>query len=477
MKKLIFLVLILVLAIMLFACDKPIDESSASNTIYSITMSQTDNIVNCEQVNTIKNVYCDNLTSLTFNLYANAYSEDAVNKAYTSELTTYGGIEISNVTIGTIACEYNLSEDNSYLYVTIPATEMDGYVIVDITYAVTLPECDLRMSKCGDCTKLSNFYPQLAVYDENCFREDAFSTIGDPFYSEVADYEVVITVPEENIIASSGSLVSESITDQGKVVKYTANKIRDFALVIDKNFLVTTATVGETEVLYYYYEDESPEATIKYATDALGVFSESYGLYPFATLSIVITDFACGGMEYGRLVYIADDVEDVEGTIVHEIAHQWWYGLVGSDSINEAYLDEGLTCYSTMYYYKKIYGDEKYNECIQENLDSYILYERLQNMRNTEADLSINKSIYDFTSYQYNMLVYRKGCMMFNNLMETMGEEKFNKALSSYVCNYSYRIATTDNLIEELNEEYNSDIGGVLNGWLSTQVKVTAFYA
>lgn len=476
MKKLIFVVLIIASVLCMFACQ-PSEEQTDSDIIYTISLSQEENKVNCTQSTTITNVYSEGLTSLTFNLYANAYSETAVNKAYSEALSSYGGIKITSVSIAGIVCVYSYSKDNSLLYVTIPELALDESVTVDMAYAVTLPQCDLRMGIDGNTTKLSNFYPQLAVYEDNAFREDAFSTIGDPFYSEVADYEVVITVPSETVVACSGSLISETPSDTNTVLKYSADKIRDFAIVMDNDLLCEKAVSGTTEVLYYYYEDEDPTATLKYATDALSVFGESFGAYPFETLSIVTTAFNDGGMEYGRLVYIADDVTDVEGTIVHEIAHQWWYGLVGNDSFNEAYLDEGLTCYSTLYYYKQIYGDAKYEEATKSLIDSYVLYERIQTMRKTGADLSINKSIYDFTSYQYEMLVYKKGAMMFAHIMNTMGEEKFNKALSAYVKDYSYKIATTDNLTAALTKSFGGDMAGIVNGWLGTQIRTTVFYS
>lgn len=469
-KKLVFIVLILALALSLFACrQKPVEK--VSNIDYSISMSGENNIFSVKQTTTIKNEYIDGLENLVFNLYANAYSENAVNKAYTEKLTSYGGIKINSVSIDGVKCNFALEENNSFLNVTIPTLAIDKSITLEMAYTLTLPECNLRLGVNGDCTKLTNFYPQLAVFEDDDFRRDLYTTTGDPFFSETANYEVTLTVPESSVVASSGSLLSETITAKGKEMKFSAENIRDFAMVIDKNLLKSSAKVGETEILYYYYEDANPTATLKYATDALSLFNEKFGAYPFATLSVVITEFESAGMEFGRLVYIADDTANIEDTIVHEIAHQWWYGIVGSDSINEAFLDEGLTTFSTLYYYKQIYSQEKYKQSIKSLSDSYVLYERIQNMRKTGADLSINKSIYDFTSYQYDMLVYKKSAMMFAHIMETMGEEKFNKALCSYVKNNSYQIASSETLIAELSKAYGANITGLVNGWLGNQIR------
>ena len=70
---------------------------------------------------------------------------------------------------------------------------------------------------------------------------------------------------------------------------------------------------------------------------------------------MVQTDFSEGGMEYGALVYISLDVTDqlqYQGVIVHEIAHQWWYGLVGNNQILTAWIDEGLAEYCTAVFFE-----------------------------------------------------------------------------------------------------------------------------
>ncbi|NLL55704.1 MAG: M1 family metallopeptidase [Clostridiales bacterium] len=471
-KKLVFIMLILVLIISLFACKDKMDQKN-SHIDYNITITGQNNVYTVEQSTTIKNVYKDDLDHLIFNLYANAYREDAENKAYTAKLTSYGQIDIESVSVDGQNCKYELEQDNSILNVAIPALAINKSICVVMAYQVTLPECNIRMGVSGDCTKLANFYPQLAVYENDSFRCDVYTTIGDPFYSNTANYEVTITAPQDSVIASSGVLQKSTETPDGIENKYIAKDIRDFVIVIDKNLLVEKGNIGDTEVLYYYYEDQDPQATLKYALDAMSIFNDKYGAYPYPTLSIVMTDFESAGMEYGCLVYVALDTMNIEDTIVHEIAHQWWYGIVGSDSINHAFLDEGLACFSTLYYYKQIYGQEKFDDSLKAISDSYTLYERIQKMRKTEEDLSINRSIYDLTQYQYEMLAYRKSTMMFAHLMQTMGEAKFNKALSNYVKNNRYKIANANALISELNKAYGSDIGGLVKGWLGNGARVT----
>ena len=131
--------------------------------------------------------------------------------------------------------------------------------------------------------------------------------------------------------------------------------MRDFAAVLSKKFEVKKEKVGATEVAYYYYDDEQADASFNTAVKALKTFNEMIGKYPYKTLSVVKTNFVHGGMEYPNLVYISENLnnyEDYTNVIVHEIAHQWWYGVVGNNAYANGWMDEGLTEYTTALFYE-----------------------------------------------------------------------------------------------------------------------------
>ena len=89
-------------------------------------------------------------------------------------------------------------------------------------------------------------------------------------------------------------------------------------------------------------QKESLDAGVK----AVKAFSDMIGPYPYPTLSVVQTDFFIGGMEYPNIVLIDQSMYDeseagmLEYVIVHEVGHQWFYGVVGNDQVMEPWLDE-----------------------------------------------------------------------------------------------------------------------------------------
>src|SRR5690554_6532702 len=141
-------------------------------------------------------------------------------------------------------------------------------------------------------------------------------------------------------------------------------------------------------------------------------------------------------MEYPNLImldrslYSGVNLNWLELVTAHETAHQWWCGLVGNDQINNSWMDEALTEYSTVLYYGLIYDSKKemevYNSLIGEG--KYNLYKAL--MDTLDKDETIHKPVYEFSSlYTYDALVYGKGAMMFHQLRQELGDELFFDAL------------------------------------------------
>ncbi len=473
MKKVLFILIIIALALTVFACTNKEGENIC-NADYDITLSLDNDVIKGQQTVNISNVYADGLDGVVFNLYANAYSENTTDKAYSGKLEKYGGITLSKVTVDNQQItNYSISQNGQLLKVPVAAMKLKDKVSIGMEYTVNIPHSNLRLGVVNDSYNLANFYPQLAVFNDGAFREDRFTTIGDPMLSEVANYQVTLTVNKDLVVASSAKAVTESTKNELKTYMFKGEKIRDFAMAANKNFKTVKANYDDIAVTYYYTSDKNSAATLECAVSAVKTFSEAFGKYEYPVFSIVQTPFFCDGMEFSSLIYISDTSKDVLNTVIHETAHQWWYGMVGSDSINESYLDEGLTSFVSAYYYLLNDDIDSYNSMMKETVDSYMLYEKLQKMRKNNNVLVMNKSIYDYTSYQYDMLAYNKGSMMFMSLYEVMGKDKFNKSLKTYFENNKYGIADVKNLCEAFSKVGKTEYAGFINGWIGDNVIAT----
>ena len=303
--------------------------------------------------------------------------------------------------------------------------------------------------------------------------ENDFASNGDPFYSDIANYEVSLTFNEKYTLATSGEVTSEKLENGKKEVKIKGEKLRDFCFVLSEKFEVVSNLVDGVKVNYYYYDDNNATENLEVACLALSTFSDLFGEYPYKVLNVVKTNFCFGGMEYPNLVYISDavtDLETYEYVIVHEIAHQWWYSVVGNNEFSEAWLDESLTEYSALLFYEKT-GRGDYASMTSGALNSYRLFVEVYEGVRGDVDESMNRNLSSFsTEPEYVNCVYTKGVLLFDSLRAMLGDNKFFKCLENYFDDYAFKNSSSAKLIESFSKTARMDLEGYFNSWLDGTV-------
>jgi aminopeptidase N len=135
--------------------------------------------------------------------------------------------------------------------------------------------------------------------------------------------------------------------------------------------------------------------------------------------------------------------ESLEWTVAHVVAHQWWGATVGSDPGREPVLDESLANWSALVYYREMYGEQKADVALDEQLRGVYKLYRTFGGEDMEANLP---SSYYRNSFQYSAIVTSKGALMFEALRKLLGNEKFFAALRSYYETNQFEIADTNDL-------------------------------
>ncbi len=442
----------------------------------------------CNQEVDFINNYSVLLDKVCFNMYAAAYREDAEIVPYTSANqgkvfpngVNFGGIEIKTVLISGQDADYKIvGQDNNALEVKFgKSLEPHDSVSISINYVVKLAECTHRLGYFENSINLGNFFPILAIYKQGEFIIDPYYSTGDPFYSDIANFNVKIEYPEIYTLATTGKVTKEAINGNSKIAECNALAVRDFAIFLTKNSCVFNKIVDKTQISYVGYEDDvNFQECLDAACKALTFFNKTFGKYPYSALTIVKAPFVHGGMEYPNLVIISDSLTeeiDIVKVIVHEIAHQWWYGLVGNNEIDEAWLDEGLAEYSTALFFKEHmeYG-LSYQEIVNQATAMYSLYADIVNTVQGNIKTSMKLKVNEYNSeYEYSYMVYVKGVIMFDNLKEVIGEKRLLACFKKYFNTYKYKIATTDDLIMTFKKTSGYDIEGFFDSWLSGQAIV-----
>ena len=485
--KKITLLLALLLAFIASSCRTELQKVSKDLTTYAITAryDEFNHAITASQKIKYVNNYDVPLKELKLHLYPNAFregakikpvSESAQSRAYPKG-PSYGDIIINEVYVAGKKADFNIGgEDRNIMTVKFP---MDLYpsacFTIEFDFLLRLAHTPHRLGYTDKCVNLGDWFPIACVYEDGGFATYAYYPNGDPFYSEIANFNIELTLSSDFFVAATGRNTGTRLQGKTKTLNFEALAVRDFAFVLSKEFSSISSSAGNIMVTYFYYDDQEPERYLKTAIDAVNTFSRLFGQYPYPHLNVVKTPFIYGGMEYPCLIYVSDSITDQDAykeIIVHETAHQWWYGVVGNDQVKYGWLDEGLTEYTTSLFYEK---NPSYNQeissRIMQALQSYLVYVEMHKNVYGEVDTSMNRPSYAYkTEYEYVYMTYVKGELMFYNIRNIIGDKAFFDSLKRYYERTKYKIARPKDLIGAFEDTSKKDLEGVFDAWLEGKV-------
>lgn len=491
MKK-VFKICCLVVATMfcgvIFASCKAqniVEKASKGLTSYAIEANIDDKemkITATERVEVVNKTKVA-LDKVCFNLYARAFREGAKVKPYTklNEAKCFpNGVNYGDITIisvlekGNIASYEIVGEDENALQINLSKRlEPGDKVLLQIDFVLKLAESCHRLGYLDGSVNLGNWFPILAEYQKGEFIIDPYYSTGDPFFSDIANYDVKFTYADKYRLASTGEVKKETINGENKTDYLKALAVRDFAITLTQESNMLSKKVNNISVNYIgYKEDQNSVYALDVAVKAVKYFSEVFGEYPYKKLDMVKAPFVHGGMEYPCVVMISDsftDNFDIAKVIVHEVAHQWWYAVVGNNEISEAWLDESLAEYSTALFFEKHKEfDVSYEELVSEAFANYTLYADIVKTTNKQLNTSMLLRVNEYAGdYEYSYMIYVKGVLMFDSLRQVVGKAKLEDGLRKYYKKYKFKIAKTDDLIVTMRKATGKDIEGFFDSWLN----------
>lgn len=414
-----------------------------------------------------QNTTPDTLYELVFHLYPNAYqNEDSPGAQESGGKRDFdaGRVIVSAVSLNDEIAYFTVSDDGMLLQIPLVKELLPGEnAEVFIEFAVDVPERDARLGKTELGYQLGNFLPILAVYQDGDWVADPYASLGDPYYSEVADYAVALTYPSEYTLACTGSIV-KSETSGGLTTSYAAaSKVRDFTCMLSTGMQKAEDTYEGIRIFSYALSQGSADRGAALAKKALATMTPLIGSYPYETLTVSQVDMYYAGMEYPNLLmvqrelYLPGRETELELTIVHELIHQWFYGVVGNDEINAPWLDEAITSYLSL-----VYFEQAGNETAYDTLLARYIGERAPLGTHVDGKLS------DYASEDaYINSVYWRGAAMYHALREEIGDDAFFSGLRAYVQDNAYRVGTKADMIAAFNKASGRDLTDWFNAKLA----------
>jgi hypothetical protein len=341
---------------------------------------------------------------------------------------------------------------------------------LDIEFTVKLPRMLLRMGYSGDDFMIAQWFPKMAVLQEDgLWNAHQYHYKGE-FFADFGDYRVSITLPQEYMVGATGRLVEENkISDSTKTMVFRAKCVHDFAWAASPDYQVIKREVEGIEVSYFFKPEHSDSAgrILDYAEFSLQYYDSLFGAYPLNHFTIVDAKIGPGGgaMEYPALVTIMPSQASREllkqdaMIIFHETAHQWWYGMVASNEFEEAWLDEGFAEYSTRRALEEKFGEggsiaQLWGVSLKEKELAKLGY-----VFNPQVDPIVTKSWEFRNGGSYRSNIYFKASLVLETLRNYLGAERMNLLLKEYFQRYKFKHPTTGDFVGVVVEYGGKETG------------------
>jgi hypothetical protein len=284
---------------------------------------------------------------------------------------------------------------------------------------------------------------------------------GDTTNSEVAFYQIDVTWPEAFELVASGVEVERRATEGSIQATFISGPMRDAALAMGL-FVMESRKVGDVTLQAWLLREhrEDIEVVLDSAAVQIALLGELVGPYPYPELDLVDAPGAFGGIEYPGLVFLGTVGSNwlIEPT-VHEVAHQWFYGLIGDDQILEPWLDEAAATFAEALYYEDAQGSGR--------ATSFLSDLRWILRGHPDSDLPIGLAVADYPDEQiYATIVYLKGALFFDALRRELGEAGFKDFLGEYYEVYRYGVADAEGFQAIAERACRCDLDPLFDLWV-----------
>jgi hypothetical protein len=363
---------------------------------------------------------------------------------------------------GEAITDYSLSEREMLISLPAPLTP-GGSKGLGISFRLSLPNQNGPYGYTERQANLGDWYPYIPPFipgDGWHVREPSYP--GEHLAYDIADFEIEISLSNPNSAIGAELIIAASSLPKliGDTHNYFHQAARNFAWSVSDQYQVEEMQAGEVRVTSYHflYHPLADQPALEETAKALSVFGELFSPYPHESLAVVEADFL-NGHEYDGLIFLShafydyytgDQKSNLTIIAAHEVAHQWWYGLVGNDQALEPWLDEALSTFSELYYYENEYPLD--TDWWWENR---IIFHEPQGW--------VDSTIYEVDGfYPYRDAVYLRGAMFLGEVRELMGEEAFLEFLRGYLDKFKYRQVSGDDFFNLLSEYTSTDLSSLL---------------
>ncbi|MFN3445844.1 MAG: M1 family metallopeptidase, partial [Bacteroidia bacterium] len=480
-----------------------------------VTLRDSQNVLSGFETMTYYNNSPDTLKEIYIHLWPNAYLntetpfakqqiENGKTDFYHAPKTDRGKLDSLNFRVDgqRVKTEFVVGYEVAKLILDNPVLAGQK-VEISTPFRVKMPKVFSRLGEENMLYCVTQWYPKPAVYDVNGWNPMPYLDQGE-FYSEYGKFVVDITVPKDYVVAATGQIqqleekewwlkrndvvFEKHPSNQPlKTLRFVQDSVHDFAWFASAKFKVSKGEVklnnGRTVETWFFSEkdnDKKREEGILYTNDAVKFYSDNVGNYPYQHASVVITKLkAGGGMEYPTITNVTEVNRQV---VVHEVGHNWFYGILGNNERRYPWMDESINNYyesrstytSKPVKHRNLFGGKKSGgfsigtDNLAESsfgvLDLQYLYTARSN--NAQAPFLTSE---EFTNQNYGTIIYGKAALAFLQLEVYLGKEIFDGMMKSYYEKWKFKHPLPDDFINHAKTYTGKNLDWFFNGLMNNK--------
>jgi hypothetical protein len=453
----------------------------------------------------------DTLTRMAFHLYLNAFrpgskwaarerAEDGYSRYADLPDPYYAYERLHGVRIGGVALEprYPGAPDSTVVEFTLPRPLPPGdSLLLDLDWEARLSVIPRRQGRYQRRYDFAEWYPEVAVYDRDGWEAHPLYPEGE-FYGEYGTYDVTLNLLADQVCGATGVPVSGDpgwtgaratpetrVTLQGdwygdtlhptpytpnpggsapgipapgrKRVRFYADSVEHFAFSCNPDYRYEEGRYGETVIHVLYLPQDSATwgrgVAVRRVAGSLAWLDSLFGHYAWPQVTAVHR-IEGGGTEFPMMVMLGGAEQSL---ILHEIGHQYTYGILGNNEWKEGWLDEGFTTFQTAWYFQRrgMGVPSRRTQMLVLRLDLDGWSQPVVLPAELYADYGI-----------YARMVYTKGQLIYEMLRYMLGEDAFRRAVREYYARWRFKHVTSEEFRDVCEEVSHRDLSWFFAEWL-----------
>lgn len=387
-------------------------------------------------------------------------------------------------------------EDRTLAAVSLPSpVPPGGEIALRVEWIARVPRTFARTGAIGNFYFIAQWFPKLAVFSDTTWTAHQFHANSE-FFSDYGRYDVRITVPRGWKVGATGRQQDEKTNVDDTVTRrFVQDDVHDFAWTTSSDYLDYRQQFRheglppiEMRLLLQPEHRGQEDRHFAATAAALRYYGEWYGPYPYGHITIVDPAYQsrAGGMEYPtlftagtRLFAPRGSNDPPEAVTVHEAGHQFWYGIVGNNEFEHAWLDEGVNQFSEARVLAEAFRPDYY---VQRFFGGFIPWQfrdiplaretdgnYLNAYRNAAESDPMNVATFRYHPVTHSWISYAKTALWLNTLERYLGWDPLQRALQTHFQRSAFKHPRPEDFFHTLNEAAGRDLT-----WMVDQVYRTS---